>query len=492
MTPTLQPSAKQDLGYRILADNHTSFMLFGGGAGGGKSWFGCEWLLTNCYRYPGTKWFIARKELKRLMASTYLTWVKVTRFHNIPDGDWKLNSQYNYIEFVAGAAKGSRIDLLDVAHQPQDPLYERFGSLEFTGGWGEEVGEWEFMAFDVLKTRIGRHLNDKYNLKPPKFLLTCNPTQNWLYRIFYKPFRNGTLSMDYAFVQSLYKDNPFSRDIYGEQLDKITDRVLRARLRDGMWEYSSDDLALIQYDAIVEMFSNVIDESPTKYFSADIARFGSDKIVYGCWRGLDLYKLEERTKQAQTKTEEDIRDFMLKEFISYQNAIVDEDGMGGGIVDHLAGINGFMGNRSAFIKPEDDVLNRYENIPTGYLTRPNYKNLRSQCYFMLADMINTHKLKLSAEIGEAQREMIVEELQQIKRVDDNPDAPLQIAPKDEIKEAIGRSPDYADTLMMRMYFEVSKIERRPEYNEPDMERIRASGKQNTYGGIGWDRSGLAR
>jgi phage terminase large subunit len=32
----------------------------------------------------------------------------------------------------------------------------------------------------------------------------------------------------------------------------------------------------------------------------------------------------------------------------------------------------------------------------------------------------------------------------------------------------------------------------PRFNEPDMERIRAAGKQNTYGGIGWDRSGLAR
>jgi hypothetical protein len=130
-----------------------------------NSWFGCEWLLTNCYKYPGSKWFIARKELKRLMASTYVTWVKVCKFHNIPADDWKLKSQYNYIEFT----NGSRIDLLDVAHKPQDPLFERFGSLEFTGGWGEEVGEWEFLAFDVLKTRIGRHLNKEFNLVPPKF-----------------------------------------------------------------------------------------------------------------------------------------------------------------------------------------------------------------------------------------------------------------------------------------------------------------------------------
>ena len=129
------------------------------------------------------------------------------------------------------------------------------------------------MAFDVLKTRIGRHMNKEYNLLPPKFLLTCNPTQNWLYRIFYKPFRSGTLPKDYAFIQSLYKDNPFSRDIYGEQLEKITDRVLKARLKEGLWEYSADDLALVSYDAIVDMFVNTVNDEPTKYFSADVARF---------------------------------------------------------------------------------------------------------------------------------------------------------------------------------------------------------------------------
>lgn len=438
----------------MLANKYTSFLLFGGGAGGGKSWFGCEWLLTNCYKYPGSKWFIGRKELKRLMASTYVTWVKVCRFHGIPDSDWKLNSQYNYIEFI----NGSRIDLLDVAHQPQDPLFERFGSLEFTGGWGEEVGEWEFLAFDVLKTRIGRHMNKEFNLVPPKFLLTCNPTQNWLYRIFYKPHRAGTLPKDYAFIQSLYKDNPFSRDIYGEQLDKLTDRVLKARLRDGLWEYSADDLALIQYDAIIDMFVNTVADEPVKYFSADIARFGSDKIVYGCWRGNDLYKLEEKTKQSQLVTEQDIRDHLSKEFIPYENAIIDEDGMGGGIVDHLTGVNGFMGNRSAILKPDDEVesLNRYDNLPPTYISKPNYKNIRSQCYFILADSINNHKISVSAPLTEIQREMLIEELQQVKRVDTSPDAPLQIASKDEIKEAIGRSPDYADTLMMKMYFSLIK------------------------------------
>jgi hypothetical protein len=50
------------------------------------------------------------------------------------------------------------------------------------------VSEWHFKAFDVLKSRIGRHkiLVDGVDLTPPpKFGLSCNPSKNWPYRVFF-------------------------------------------------------------------------------------------------------------------------------------------------------------------------------------------------------------------------------------------------------------------------------------------------------------------
>lgn len=459
---------KQAKAWALLTDDKTSYLLFGGGAGGGKSWLGCLWLTAMCFEYPGSKWFVGRKELKRLMASTYITFLKVFKELKIPNESWRMDGKYNYIEFVSGRATGSRIDLLDLAPQPSDPQYERFGSLEYTGGWIEEAGEIEFICFDILKTRVGRYRNREFGLLPAKILLTCNPTQNWLYRIFYKPFKSEKPTTTTSFIQSLYKDNPYTASEYGSQLNNITDSILRARLRDGLWEYTADNLTLCKYDAILELFVNPPIPDNSRYLSADIARFGADKIVYGIWQGYNLIDVQEKTKQAQTITEQEIRDLMTKNAIPYNKAVVDEDGMGGGVVDHLYGINGFMGGRSAIKDLVRDV-------------KDNYKNLRSQCYFILAEKINKHEIAITAKLTETQREQLISDLQQVKRVDLAADAPLQVIPKEEIRESLGRSPDYSDMMMMRCYIDLLK--QPPSYNAPNKDKIMGAGALSEWGGV---------
>ncbi len=49
---------------------------------------------------------------------------------------------------------------------------------------------------------------------------------------------------------------------------------------------------------------------------------------------------------------------------------------------------------------------------------------------------------------------ITEELEQLKAKNMDKDGKKQIVPKEDIKQAIGRSPDYADALMMRMFWEI--------------------------------------
>ena len=431
----ITPTRKQHLAYQKLQDNITRYIIFGGGAGGGKSWLGCEWLLTMCYVYPGTKYFMGREELKRLMQSTYVTWIKVCAFHNIPHDDWILHGGYNYIEFK----NGSRIDLLDLKFLPTDPMYERLGSLEYTAGWIEEAGEINFMAFDVLKTRVGRQKNKEFNLMP-KILLTCNPNKEWLYHTIYLPNKEGKLNQDYFFVQSLYNDNPHTSSEYGKQLEQITDKAQRERLMMGNWEYDNDPTSLIAYEAILDMFTNTPEPSIEKYITADIARQGQDKTVVFIWEGLLVQEIHYWVKQGLDQTKDRLVHLAQIKGVPYSHILVDEDGIGGGIVDFMPGIKGFTANATPF-----------PNKATG---KPdNYQNLKAQCYYSLAEYINTHKIGIRTDDQEA-KHLLIEELQQVKTRDLDKDGKLKILQKEDVKLKLGRSPDFSDALMMRMFFEV--------------------------------------
>lgn len=452
MKVNIRPTIKQEQAWKKLQDKTTKYILFGGGAGGGKSWLACEWLLTNCYFYPGSKWFIGRNELKRLMASSYVTFTKVCKYHNIPENDWKLNGQYNYIEFF----NGSRIDLLDLAYKPTDEMFERLGSLEYTGGFIEEAAEVKFKAFDVLKSRVGRHLNKEFNLTR-KILLTCNPNKNWLKRVFYNPWKKEELEDSYAFIQSLYKDNPHTAEEYEEALGDITDKATRQRLKYGNWDYDDDDNALVTYDAIQDLFTNTLEESNNKYLTIDVARFGGDGIVLNFWKGLDLYKVIKKTKQGLDVTETEVKEEIRKERIPMSHVAVDEVGVGGGLLDHLPGAKGFIANSSPLENPDAKKTKVIKQGTVVFTTpRENYQSLNDQCGYILAGKIEDRLMKISADLTEEQREQIEEEIAQLIRKDADKDGKLKLIAKDEIKDNIGRSPDYLDTMKIRMMFELVK------------------------------------
>jgi hypothetical protein len=453
--PEIRPTLKQEAAWDKLLDLVTRFILFGGGAGGGKTWLYCEWLLTQCYQHPGSRWFIGRNELKRLMSSTFITWGKVCAHHKIPKSDWKLDGKYNVIRFK----NGSTIDLLDVKYMPTDPDYERLGSTEYNGGFGEEIGEWHFKAFDVLKSRIGRHklFKDSADVTPfPKFGLSCNPTKSWPYRVFYRPWKEGTLPPEYAFIQALYLDNPHTAAEYGRQLDEISDNAMRQRLRDGNWEYEEGAGTLMRYDNIRDMFTNAIVKDGEKYLIVDVARYGRDKTVFNFFEGLESTRREAYSEQGTDKTIQLIRDAAAAERIPYSHILIDEDGVGGGVVDQLPGVKGFVAASSPV--PTRTALRR-QMLPSANLTIEGkrqvapFQHLKAQCAFKLAELVETHRI--ACKPGGDQDE-ITEEFAQIRQRDVEKDGKLKIVPKEEVREALGRSPDVGDTFIMRMYFELLK------------------------------------
>ena len=126
------------------------------------------------------------------------------------------------------------------------------------------------------------------------------------------------------------------------------------------------------------------------------------------------------------------------------NVVVDEDGVGGGVADILM-CRGFVnGSRPIEVKGKPC----------------NYNNLKSQCSFHLADAVNAGSMYFSAPVEEKVRQDLIEELEQVKRGEVT-DGKLRVISKDAVKEALGRSPDLSDVLMMRMFFELDHSKRLP-------------------------------
>lgn len=450
MDITIEPTYKQHLAWEILNDSTTDEFLFGGGAGGGKSWVGCEWLISMCLRYPGTRYFIARKKLTVLKKTTLITFFKVCKKHGLKKNvHFRYREQQSLIEFIK---EGSTIDIMEVDFKPSDPDYEDLGSSEYTAGWIEEAGEIHFGAFDTLSSRIGRQMNDKYGIHA-KLLLTCNPKKNWLYKYFYKPWKDKELPENRKFLQSLVDDNPKNESGYKQKLLNLKNKSKKERLLRGNWEYDDDPAVLINFEAIADLFSNSIVETEDKYITLDVARFGDDLCVLKCWKGLKVYKVKIRRKQGIDATAQWLRDTAREEKIPYSHIVVDEDGIGGGVVDLVQGVRGFVANSS----PLEDMRYPNEYYEKEKVEKPNYKTLKAQCSYMLADEVNNRRMAVipdSIEYDEDidYEDLLTEDLEQVRAKDVDNDGKLDIVSKDEVKENIGRSPDFGDNLIMRMIF----------------------------------------
>lgn len=457
---------KQLEAYQILRDAITTEIVYGGAAGGAKSYLGCAWMLLNMYAYPGCRGLLGRAVLKQLKQSTLLTlWEVAKDFGMIKNRDYRYNAQDGIITFPE---TGSEIFLKDLAHYPSDPDYDSLGSTEYTFAFIDEASQVTQKAKNVVKSRLRYKLN-QYNIIP-KVLMTCNPSKNFLYGEFYKPWKKGELAQGKAFIPALVSDNPYLPLSYIQTL-KTLDPVSQERLLKGNWEYDDDPNALMDIDAITDLFikpkpdthirtdtestgiwnglgtkirSGVSGFSPTasagsgtqtRYIVCDVARFGADRTVITVWEGMTLIAIFVYAKTSTVTCANLIREKMRKYGVSSANVLVDEDGIGGGVKDQMPGIKGFIAQSRPF-----------------KIKGSNYANVKAQCAYALAKAVQERKMKVMIANADL-KEQLTAELEQIKSKDADKDGKVQIQPKDSVREALGRSPDLSDCLLMRMWFE---------------------------------------
>ena len=422
---------------RYWIDDTSEEIYYGGAKGGGKSYLGCALIFGDAFIYPGTHYFIARKELNDLRKFTMPSIQEVFTAWGISSSQYKYNGQDNYYSL----ANGSKVYLIACKEEPSDPMFERFGSMQMTRGWIEEAGQIAEAAKRNLWLSIGRWKNEQYGLKK-KLLLTLNPNKGWIYRVVYKPNKAGQLPESIKFVRALPQDNKSLPDDYIKSLSELIG-VDRQRLFLGNWEYDQDDNALMSYDAILDIFTNsqIPQESRERAITADIALEGSDMFTIFVWEGRKRIHHERIPKSGGKEVLDKLVELKNRFGVPNSRIVFDADGVGG----FLKGKGGFLPGAISF-------NNGASPIPISG-EKENYENLKTQCSYKLAKRINEHGIWLDGITG-SDKEKIIEELEQIKSKDKDKDGKLKIVPKHEVKANIGRSPDFSDCIMMREYLDL--------------------------------------
>jgi hypothetical protein len=278
---------------------------------------------------------------------------------------------------------------------------------------------------------------------------------------------------DYKTFHFTSYDNPHVLD---SEIDKAkAELAFDTFKQEYLAEYVENQGALFNYSALVDVFSNAVDKGTNKYLIIDIAGDGSDRTVFSYWEGLVEYKRVGYERLNSESIKMKIREEARAHKIPFSHVLVDAIGVG----EHLPHdplLDGIIGFKSSFaaIKTDANIV----SLPNVHYTKEasltsDYRNLRSQCVFTLADLVNNHKI--ASEVEGQGKEVILQELPYYQDAGKG-DGKRFATPKEDVKVMLGRSPDDSDTWIMRCYFElVSRLS--PHNSEQAIERANMTAQQ---------------
>lgn len=435
----------------ILTDqqNPVLELLIWGGAGGSKTYTGCLRLATMSLNYPWTRWGLWRSKMKTLKMTSLKTLTKLlTSFWLVEWKDFRVTwSNDPQTPNAVIFNNGSEICLLDLKYYPSlDPDFDDLWSLELTGWFIDEAVQITQKAYQVFSSRIWRRKNKEYWLKP-MLLLSCNPWKNRVYNDFYKPQKAWLIEKHKKFIQILATDNPYCPKDYIYKLSLMPDWPMKQRLYYWNREYDDDTNKIYSYRDLQSIFTNVW-ESGEKYIITDVAWNWKDDTIVTVRDGWKIIEIIVEEKS----TPESVKHIMQQKQIEYNVKLKNMLYDGSWLWRWLSwiGCEIFTG-WSKPIATKDATEQEKQGLNKTYL------NLRSQCFFMLAKRIKSGALSIQNIDGDL-KTRILEELDVMQAWKIEKDWPLQVIPKEEIRKILWRSPDIADVISMRVYFELIERE----------------------------------
>jgi len=187
------------------------------------------------------------------------------------------------------------------------------------------------------------------------------------------------------------------------------------------------------------------------------------------WLGWEVVAIHVFTKSALDTLRDAIEFERERWRIPKSAVLIDQDGLGGGLVDFGKYV-GFSGGETAMDDPKTGIKENFFNKKTQLFYRLAEKvnncgiNIKIESDNCFVDGVQTTKVKVKGSTYEI-ADLIRKHLRCIKKKIKDGDGKLRINSKEEQKAILGNeeSPDFADTLMMRMQFEY-----KPAYDTQDL------------------------
>lgn len=223
----------------------------------------------------------------------------------------------------------------------------------------------------------------------------------------------------------------------------------KTKLLSWSWKPYATPTMLFDYKLVNNMFSNHVEEKQDHYISCDVALFGSDLAVIGIWKWRKLIRCYVFSISSWDKIKSTIEAERSNLYIPKSRVVMDADGVWWWVAD-------------------EDYTWFHNNGKS--IEWENYANLKTQCAYKLAwfvadanvslmwcewyvDWIRTEEIRKWWKTLEI-KEVIKKELSWIRRDKIDAEWKLRINSKQEQKWIIGWSPDFADMIIMRAYFDL--------------------------------------
>lgn len=212
-----------------FGDSPFRYLFYGGAIRGGKTFACLLCLIMLCRIFPGSKWYVIRKDFTRLTETTLPTMLKILgKSKNVR---WNRDKSNYYVEFVKN---GSRIFFAGEDYA-RDPDLNWLLGLECNGFFLEQVEELQEKTLEMCISRSGSWYIEPMPM--PLIIGSFNPTLTWVRTRIYIPWEEGTLDAPWFFVEAKPDDNPWVTEAQWANWENMDDELFK-RFIEGSWEFS--------------------------------------------------------------------------------------------------------------------------------------------------------------------------------------------------------------------------------------------------------------